>query len=114
MNTDWWIHLIVTEIVVGFIMKEHRSWDRRGFGEIGIHYYYNYIIKRQQHAEVVFDDYDVRKSQEKYVVCIIYVSLTDFPELPSVSASIFYHFEPDNDFSIEVYLPRRSHWARGE
>jgi hypothetical protein len=53
-------------IVVGFKLKEQRSYDRRGLWEIGINYYPNYIIKRQQHAEDVFnDDYDVRKSQEK-------------------------------------------------
>jgi hypothetical protein len=31
-------------------MKGHRSLDQMGFWEIGIPYYYNYIIKRQQHA----------------------------------------------------------------
>jgi hypothetical protein len=25
-------------------MKEHNSWDRRGFWEIGIQYYYNYTL----------------------------------------------------------------------
>jgi hypothetical protein len=35
-----------------------------------------------------------------YSMCIICVSLTDFPEPPSVLASMFYHLEPDNDFAI--------------
>jgi hypothetical protein len=37
------------------------------------------------------------KVKKKYVICI---SLTDFPEPPSVLASMLYHFEPDNDFAI--------------
>jgi hypothetical protein len=64
-------------------MKEHRSQGQRGFWEICIHYYYNYVMKRQQRPEVVFDNYDVRKSQEKYGICITCVSLTGFPGPPS-------------------------------
>jgi hypothetical protein len=41
------------------------------------------------------------KAKKKYVIFIIYISLTDFPEPPSVLASMFYHFEPDNDFAIK-------------
>jgi hypothetical protein len=40
------------------------------------------------------------KVKKKYAICIICVSLTDFPEPPSVLTSMFYHFEPDNDFAI--------------
>jgi hypothetical protein len=44
-----------------------------------------------------------RKSQEKvkYAICIICVSLTNFPEPPTVLASIFYHFKLDSDFAIK-------------
>jgi hypothetical protein len=63
----------------------------------------DYIIKRQQHAEAVFDDSTTtmfEKAKKEYAICIICISLTGFPELPSVLASMFYHFEPDNDFAI--------------
>jgi hypothetical protein len=40
------------------------------------------------------------KTSSKSMSCIICVSLTDFPEPSSVSASMFLHFEPDNDFAI--------------
>jgi hypothetical protein len=33
-----------------------KSQEKVWFWEIGIHYYYNYILKRQQHAEAVFGD----------------------------------------------------------
>jgi hypothetical protein len=39
------------------------------------------------------------KVEKKYVMCIMCVSLTDFPEPPSDLASMFYHFEPNNDFA---------------
>jgi hypothetical protein len=60
------------------------------------------IIKRQQHAKAVFDvsTTTMFEKKKKYVICIIWVSLTDFPEHPSVLASMFYHVEPDNDFAI--------------
>jgi hypothetical protein len=56
------------------------------------HYYYNYIIKRQQHAEAVFDDSTIKmfeKVKKKYSIYIICVSLNDFPEPLSVLASMF-------------------------
>jgi hypothetical protein len=68
---------------------------------IGVYYYY--IIKRQQHAKAILKDSITKifeKVKKKYAICIIWVSLTDFPEPPSISASVFYHFEPNNDFSI--------------
>jgi hypothetical protein len=40
------------------------------------------------------------KVKKKYAICIIFVSLTDFPELPLFLASMFYYFEPDNDYAI--------------
>jgi hypothetical protein len=49
------------------------------------------------------------KSQEKVChICIICVSLTDFPEPPSVLASMFYHFKPDNDFAIRCIQKKRA------
>jgi hypothetical protein len=40
------------------------------------------------------------KVKKKHVICIICVLLTDFPERSVVSAPMFFHFEPDNDFAI--------------
>jgi hypothetical protein len=40
------------------------------------------------------------------------VSLTDVPESSSVLASMFYHFEPDNDFVIrckQIYIYTANH-----
>jgi hypothetical protein len=42
----------------------------------------------------------VEKVKEKYSICILCVSLTNFPEPLSVLAFMFYHFEPDNDYAI--------------
>jgi hypothetical protein len=84
-------------------VQNERTQKLRGFWEIGIHYYYNYIIKRQHHAKAVFDNSTTtifEKVKKKYAICIICVSLTHFPEPSSVLASMFYHFEPDNDFAI--------------
>jgi hypothetical protein len=59
------------------------------------------IIKRQQHAEAVFDDSTTFRRSKKSRKSMHNVHLkTDFPDLPSVSASMFNHFEPDNDFAI--------------
>jgi hypothetical protein len=80
------------KIVFRFKMKEHGSWYQRGFWDwIDIHYYYDYIIKRQQHAEAIFDDSMTtmfEKVKKKYAICIICVSLTDFREPASSVLSI--------------------------
>jgi hypothetical protein len=39
----------------------------REFTEICIHYYYNYIIKRQQHDEAAFDPPDSTTTMFEYV-----------------------------------------------
>jgi hypothetical protein len=45
------------------------------------------------------------KTLSKSMSCIICVTLTDFPEPSSVLlASMFFHFEPDNDFSIRCII----------
>jgi hypothetical protein len=40
------------------------------------------------------------KKVEKSMPYAYVYSLINFPEPSSVSASMFYHFEPDNDFAI--------------
>jgi hypothetical protein len=58
------------------------------------------IIKRQQHDKAVFDNSTTtifEKVKKKYAICIISVSLTDLQEPSSVSASMVYHFKPNND-----------------
>jgi beta-galactosidase beta subunit len=45
-----------------------------------------------------------KKVKKKYAMCIICVLFTDFPESLSVLTSMFYHFEPDNDFAIRCIL----------
>jgi hypothetical protein len=78
-------------------MKEHIEAER--VLGLGNHFYYNYIIKRQQYEEAVFDDStydcDVPKRQEK--VCHMHNMrlINWFPERPSVLNSMCHHFEPD-------------------
>jgi hypothetical protein len=40
------------------------------------------------------------KFKKNYAICLICVSLTDFPEPHYFLASMFYYFEPDKDFAI--------------
>jgi hypothetical protein len=43
--------------------------------------------------------------EKNYAICIICVSLTDkFPGPSLVLASMFHHFEPNNDFAIRRHL----------
>jgi hypothetical protein len=61
------------------------------------------LSKRQQHAEAIFDDSTTtmfEKVKKKYAICIIWVLVTDFPGPSSILASMFFHFEHDNDFAI--------------
>jgi hypothetical protein len=46
----------------------------------------------------------IEKVKKKDAICIICISLTDFPEPSSALASVLYHFEPDNDFAIRCIL----------
>jgi hypothetical protein len=48
--------------------------------------------------------HDVWKIRENVYHILICVSLTDFPEPPSVLASMFYHFAPDSDFVYWVCI----------
>jgi hypothetical protein len=103
------------KIIVGFKMKDHRSWFWRGFWEIGLHYYYNYIIKRQQHAEAVYTyltvrrQYDVRKVKRKYSICIICVSFTNFPEASSVFGTII--LNPTTILQLGVFPYMLNSWT---
>jgi hypothetical protein len=68
-------------------LSEHRNMEKR-------------CLKLKQHAESVFDDSTTimfKKVEKKNAICIICISLTDFPEPPEGLASMFYHFQPDNN-----------------
>jgi hypothetical protein len=66
-----------------------------------IHYYYELLL----YAKAVFNDSTTtmfQKAKKKYVICLICVSLTDFPEPSSVLPSMFYHFEPTTILQLGV------------
>jgi hypothetical protein len=54
------------------------------------------------------------KVKKMYAICIICVSLADFPEPSLFLASMFYHFEPDNDLNLQlgVYIAIYTHVIR--
>lgn len=71
-----------------------------------MHYYYSYIIERQQHAEdiLILTIRRFETVKKKYAICIICVSLTDFQETLWVLDSMFYHFKSTTIFSNYVYI----------